>query len=208
MPFVDTNSGRLLYLHVPKTGGTSIEAWMKTVGPLNLYAFGSPIAFRCTPQHLRMSDIRELFEDAFFDAIFMTVRNPYDRVESEYRMRAVLGGQGFWNAYPSFSLWLEQALTATAKNPFHLGNHMRPQWEFLGNGVEVLKYEDGVETAIARMSTALNLPVPDTIPHLQKTSDTEIAIEWDTVDRIRVEEFYQKDFETFGYERHPCVGSR
>ncbi|MFV3078145.1 sulfotransferase family 2 domain-containing protein, partial [Niveispirillum fermenti] len=190
---------RLLYLHVPKTGGGAIETWLKTLAPLHFHSIGMPNALRCTPQHFRMADFRALFGDGWFDHAAMTVRNPYDRIASEYRMRAVLSGQGFWKAWPQFSLWLETNLEAATKNPFHLDNHLRPQWEFHGSGVEVLRYEDGLLAAAAHMAMLLGVEPPTELPRVHDTSEAQIEVSWDLSDRLRVQEFYRKDFEIFGY---------
>lgn len=198
MPFITLSGRNLLYLHVPKTGGTTIEAWMKTLAPLQFHS-GMPPALRCTPQHLRMVDFRTLFAPGFFDVAVMTVRNPYDRIASEFRMRAVLAGKSFWNSYPDFSIWLERTLEAAAKNPFHLDNHLRPQWQFHGTGVEVLKFETGLPAILARMGEIFGAEPPAEPGHHYDTASSGIAFEWDLADRLRVQEFYRKDFEVFDY---------
>lgn len=199
MPFVQIGSTRLLYLHVPKTGGGAIDAWLKTLAPLHFHTFGAPTALHCTPQHLRMADFRSLFGEGYFDHAVMTVRNPYDRIASEYRMRMVLEGGGFWKGGPKFSLWCESNLEAAAKNPFHLDNHLRPQWEFHGTGVEVLRYEDGLAAAAARIAALLGVPSPAELPRIHDTSGAGIEVGWDLADRLRVQEFYVKDLELFNY---------
>jgi hypothetical protein len=199
MPVIQHKNKRLLYLHVPKTGGSSIEAWLETLAPLQFRSVGVPTALRCTPQHFRMADFNALFTPGFFDHAVMTVRNPYDRIASEYRMRAVLGGKGFWQAFPSFSLWLETTLEQAARNPFHLDNHIRPQWQFTGTGVEVLRFEDGLPAIIGRIAELLNVPPPDEIPRIYDTSGSGIDVVWDLSDRLLVQDFYAKDFTLFGY---------
>lgn len=199
MPFIHHDGRALLYLHVPKTGGSTIEDWLRTIAPLRFHSVGTPQPMKCTPQHLRMNDFRELFGADYFDHVVMTVRNPYDRIASEYRMRAMLAGETFWKAAPSFSLWLEQTLEAAAKNPFHLGNHLRPQWQFLGDGVEVLKYETGLPAITARMAQILGVAAPDTLPRVFDTSAAHVTVEWDIADRLLVQEFYRKDFKVFDY---------
>ncbi len=199
MPILQYNTRRLLYLHVPKTGGGTIEAWLKTLGPLQFHSVGVPTALRCAPQHFRMSDFNALFGKGCFDHVVMTVRNPYDRIESEYRMRAVISGKGFWKASPTFSLWLEQNLEAVRKNPFHLDNHLRPQWEFHGSGVTVLPYELGLTEITARIASLLEVDPPKDLLRVHDTSTSEVEVTWDLADRLRVQEFYRKDFELFSY---------
>jgi hypothetical protein len=199
MPFVEIGTKRLLFIHVPKTGGGAIEAWLKTLAPLHFHSIGVPLALRCTPQHLRMADFRALFGDGYFDAAVMVVRNPYDRIASEYRMRATLARQGFWKDAPRFSQWLETNLAAVARDPFHLDNHLRPQWDFHGSGVEVLRYEDGLVQAAARIAELLDVPKPEELPRVNDTSFAGINVVWDLSDRLRVQDFYAKDFEVFNY---------
>lgn len=204
MPFIEFRSRRLLYLHVPKTGGSAIEAWLRTLSPLQLHSVGNPVAMHCTPQHLRMSDIRSLFSEGFFDDVVMTVRNPFTRIESEYRMHVILGKEGFWGSCPAFSLWLENTLGEAARNPFLFDNHLRPQWEFLGDEVEVLRYEDGLDAAVGRIAAMLGTEAPESLDQIYATAASGITVKWDAVDVLRVQDFYRRDFEVFGYDlTHP-----
>ena len=148
---------------------------------------------------MQMKDFHQLFGRDYFHNVVMTVRNPYDRMESEYRMRAVIDGEGFWKAWPSFSLWLEHALASQARDPYFLDNHLRPQWEFLGSEVEVLKFETGLAGVVGRIADILEVEPPLTLRHEYQTGDAGIGVEWDLVDRLRVQEVYRKDFEIFGY---------
>lgn len=200
MPFIELGSVRLLYLHVPKTGGGSLESWLTTHGRLHFHSVGVPHALRCTPQHLRMADFRAIFGEGYFTHVIMTVRNPFDRIASEYRMRAMIAGQGFWKASPTFSHWLETNLTTAASQPFHLDNHLRPQWDFFGSGVEVHRYEDGLESVARRMAEILSIPQAAPLPRVHDTSDSGVQVAWDAVDRLRVSEFYRRDFQQFGYD--------
>jgi len=197
MPFIQHDGKRVLLIHIPKTGGTSLENWMKTIAPLRLFTMGIPATSKCTPQHYRMQDIRALLGPGFFDHVVAVVRNPYDRIASEYRMRAQIAKEGFYKGLPDFSPWLEEWLTRQKREPFCMDNHLRPQWEFLGKEVELFRLEDGLAAPAARIAEKLGAPVPDTLPRDLKSDPLEI--EWDLVDRIRVREHYARDFETLGY---------
>jgi hypothetical protein len=199
VPFVEHNGKKILYIHIPKTGGGSIEKWMNSLANLRLFSIGIPNSLKCTPQHLRMSDIRDICGEGYFDYIFMTVRNPYDRVMSEYKMQSVLSGKGFWNAWPSFSHWLETNLEITRHNPYHLDNHLRPQWEFSGTGIKVFKFEEGIESIIKKVAMDIDAPPPTITPHKHSTETGNIDASFDMVDRIRTVDFYKRDFEVFGY---------
>lgn len=197
MPFIQHNGKRVLFIHIPKAGGTSVESWMKGIAPLRLFSMGVPHASRCTPQHFRAQDIRALLGEGFFDYALTIVRNPYDRIASEYRMRAQLAKESFWKGLPAFSAWIEENLDRQKREKFHLDNHLRPQWEFLGKDVEVFRLEDGLAAPLAAMASRLGVEPPEIPPH-ELRSDV-LEIDWEPSDRIRVQDHYARDFETFGY---------
>ena len=132
MPFIEHNGQRILFIHVPKAGGTSIERWMAGIAPLRLHSIGKPKPMRVTPQHLRLDDIDQIFGEDYFDHVLMVVRNPFDRLESEYRMQATLAEERLWGQAPKFGPWLENALERLQKDRHADDNHLRPQWEFGG----------------------------------------------------------------------------
>ena len=200
MPFIDWNNKRVLYVHVPKTGGTSIEAWLQTLAPLQLHSIGQPAALRCTPQHLHYKEIVTLLDAGSFDYAFMTVRNPFARIASEYHMRAEQQAAGFWQGAQSFPFWLENTLKKAAREPFVLDNHIRPQWEFTGTDVEVFRLEDGMEGILDQVATRIGAPAPDVIPHKMKTNSAAKSVPWDRADVIRTRKFYAEDFDEFGYD--------
>ncbi|MCB1379839.1 MAG: sulfotransferase family 2 domain-containing protein [Alphaproteobacteria bacterium] len=199
MPFIEYGGKRILFIHIPKTGGTTIENWLRSLGPVHFYSFGVPTASRCTPQHFRRQDFRDFFADGYFDYAFTMVRNPYHRIASEYRMRAMMQGGGFFKSWPSFSLWLEDNLAKQKSMPFHLDNHLRAQWEFIGSDVEVFRLEDGIEIALEKVSSKLGVAHPMDIPVEASTVAAPIAVNWDRVDRLRVQDHYSTDFREFNY---------
>lgn len=198
MPFIQHNGKRVLFIHIPKAGGTSVETWMKGIAPLRLFSMGVPHASRCTPQHYRAQDIEALLGRDFFDYALTIVRNPYDRIASEYRMRAQLARESFWKGLPAFSHWLEENLDQQKRNKFHLDNHLRPQWEFLGKAVQVFRLEDGLNAPLAAIAGQLGIEAPEQAPHELRSDPLEL--EWSPADRIRIRDHYARDFETFGYQ--------
>lgn len=197
MPFIQHNGKRVLFIHIPKAGGTSVESWMKGIAPLRLFSIGVPHASRCTPQHFRAQDIRALLGEGLFDYALTIVRNPYDRIESEYRMQAQMAKESFWKGLPAFSHWVEENLERQKHDKFHLDNHLRPQWEFLGKDVEVFRIEDGLAAPLAAMADRLGVQPPEIPPHELRSDALEI--DWGPADRIRVHEHYARDFEAFNY---------
>lgn len=200
MPFIEYDGNRILYIHVPKTGGGSVEEWMGTIAPLRFHTIGIPTFLKCTPQHFRMNDFVQIFGEGYFDFVFMTTRNPYDRILSEYKMHARFGGDGFWKAWPTFSQWLENSLDTAKKEPTVFDNHLRPQWEFLGTGVEPMRFENGIPAIIQHIAIRIGAPDPIIAPHKHSSEDFDIKVDFDLIDRLRIQDFYRMDFEILGYD--------
>lgn len=127
MPFIEVDGKRVLFIHIPKTGGTSVEAWLRTQGPLWLHSIGGPAVSRCTPQHYRLADIEHVLGEGYFDYAFAIVRDPYERLASEYKMRAAQQESGFWKVAQPFSYWAEVNLAKQKDHAFQWDNHLRPQ---------------------------------------------------------------------------------
>lgn len=86
---------KLIFIHIPKTAGGSIEKTLKIYGTENngdlkpdlniLYG----ILNKKILQHLTLKEILEITKNKFNDyKIFSFVRNPYDRIVSEYLWRS------------------------------------------------------------------------------------------------------------------------
>lgn len=201
MPFVEAQGRRVLFVHIPKTGGTSIEEAMEAVGPLRLCARAIPKALKVPPEHLTYPDLESLLGDDYFDYAFTVVRDPYARLESEYRMRSILSSQGLWGAMPRFSIWLDNALETVRRDRSHLANHFRPQVDFLGKAVKAFRYEDSLEAAVSEVGRATGLSLR--LPGVRRLDGASFAgvIRWQAHDVQRVNDFYRDDFETLGYPR-------
>jgi hypothetical protein len=205
LPYIELNSKRVLFIHVPRTGGTSVESWLASIAPLNLHSIGTPPFMRHTPQHLRYQDVKQILSGGAFDYCLAIIRNPFDRFASEFRLQATLQADGFWKSWVSFSAWAEENLNRTGFEPWHLDNHLRPQWEFLGDGVEVFRYEDGLEAPVHAIAKRLGVLPPSDIAWEYGTQSAGIPLQWDLPDRVRVQEHYQRDFAQLGYDPNPAA---
>lgn len=94
MPLLEAGQRRIFFAHIPKTGGTSVEAYMATKGRLSMTspderpAPGEPV----TAQHYHRDLYLPKLADTPVDAFFAILRDPVDRMVSEYRFR--LGKNG------------------------------------------------------------------------------------------------------------------
>ncbi len=207
MPFIEYQGRRSLFVHVPKTGGTSIESWFGTIAPLRFFQHGAPQALKCTVQHLTYTDIRLMLGDDYFDYAFAIVRNPFRRLESEYRMRSDQASDGMFGRIPAFPIWLRGQIEAMQKGVFHQDGHLRPQIDFVSSRIEIFRFEEGIDRIIAQVAARTGLPLPAETPHDMQAQrfdpDRHGAPDWDLPLVDLVQRAYAADFETFGYDRNP-----
>lgn len=206
MPTIQFEGRNILYMHVPKTAGMSVEAWLDSLAPVHLsttYTGGWTHTLRCSPQHLDANDIGRLFRDGFFAYAFLFVRNPYARMESEYRYLRSQGRLRLMPADrgepPAFARWAVREMEAAEEDPWTLDNHLRPQWEFVYPGADCFKLEDGLAKGLAIAAARIGAPAPQAIPSLNRTTGLEIETLWSFEARDLVARRYARDFEQFGY---------
>jgi Sulfotransferase family len=201
VPYIESQGKRILFIHIPKTGGTSIEASMKLVGELSLCCLAIPPVMKVPPEHFTWSDCAALFPEEYFDYAFTIVRNPYERMESEYRMRVVLNRQGLWGATEKFSVWLANSISQARRDRHFLANHFRPQVEFLGSGVRVFRYEIGLDKIMAQVSDQSGIQISLIEEKLLSGVAYGQEITWGAQDIHLVNEFFRADFEALGYQK-------
>jgi hypothetical protein len=204
VPFVSHAGHNVLFVHIPRTGGTTVEHWLETLGTVRLRSGSIPQFSKVTPQHLRMNDAEEFLGEDFFAYAFAIVRNPFERIASEFRARRALTEESFWKSSPRFPTWLENSLEAARRNPFHLDHHLRPQWDFVTSRVKVFHYEEGLESILARVASDIGAPAPGELPRKLATQ-RDSSIRFDIAERERILAAYDRDFELFGYDRTPPV---
>ena len=163
---------------------------------MTLFSPTLPDGLRICPQHLQMNALKTLLGNQGWNWAFTIVRNPYERMESEYAWRTDMQ---FKNSdfRPDFSSWLIENLGASKKNPFHLDNHFRRQVEFIDIDVKVYKLETELMQAAQAVAKHLEIESPTTLG-VDNVSGRP-AVEWSTEALEMVNEYYENDFITFGY---------
>tara|TARA_Y100000310_G_scaffold344816_1_gene459720 strand:+ start:21696 stop:22385 length:690 start_codon:yes stop_codon:yes gene_type:complete len=198
MPLFKIRNQQVAFVHLPKTGGSSIEHWLEERAESTLLLSKFPAqSMKTTPQHISISDIQLLANRKQFDVAFAIVRNPFRRLESEFRYRMHLNETSDEEAV-YFSPWVLKTLHQYNKNAWVYDNHIRPQHEFLDKTVKVFKFEDGLLNVANAVSNALNIESPEQLPHEKNSS--KVPLFWTKEAIEATSEFYQRDIEVFGYE--------
>lgn len=199
MPIFRINDRHVLFIHVPKNGGTSVTAMLESVGEklfderIDLGRVG----FR--PRHLHGEILNRIFLPTMIDHAFLVVRNPVARMVSEYRYQSRRGGLR-WQRLLHFDAWLSVSLSMAGRRPEYRENHFRPQVEYLCFGAEVHRMEDGLARIPARLSAVTCLAEMPEIPARNVTrKDRSVRMSKRSLSRIL--DRYAEDFERFGYTR-------
>lgn len=194
MPIFYTDKTAVLYIHVPKTGGSSIEALFLASGYDHYFLHTRHSAMtrtlRCSPQHYHADLLEACFDLARFDLIFMTVRHPVARMLSEYKMRMPDGQDP--------DPWVHKMLDRVRDDPFLLDNHLRPQVAFHVPGAQVFRQEDRFDAEWAENMNRMLVHPLRFRPMTRLASKTrDLQLSADAV--ARIEAHYAADIAQFGY---------
>lgn len=204
MPLLEANGRRIFFAHIPKTGGSSVEAYMAAKGQLSLMSPGRPLPGEpVTAQHYHRELYLPKLAGTRVDAWFAILRDPVDRLISEYCFRLRRGPGlhaldpriwfGRWpvklegrSRHLTFAEWVDAAFGACRRDPCVNDNHIRPQADFVCDGMTLFAFEEGLEPVFRWIDAQTDgLPVegrfevkrnsgrrPDVTPALrQKISD-------------------------------------
>lgn len=198
MPIIQLNDKYVLFIHIPKTGGASIEQAFRNFGKVSMFdARHNNPNFHCSPQHFHLAPLKRLLPFDLFLYKFTIVRNPFSRLVSEYRMRF---GNKFLkgDSIPAFDQWVESIFLEYKKNNWLYDNHIRPQTEFINNTLVIFRFEEGIPSIIEKLHLQINLPLPEkSLPHRQKSILVPVSLSTETV--AAIVEFYNEDFCKLNY---------
>ncbi len=181
--------GDFVFIHINKTGGTSIAQ-----------AVGLP-----QKRHLHVKEVIELIgEEAFSNAVvFAVVRNPWDKVVSHYKYRVKTNQTGMGDHHISFKDWVKQTY-GPQKNPLYYDNPSmfatHSEWLKDEQGVirvsHILRFEN---LAADYGELATKLGIKRDLPHLNAGSKGSFESYYDPETADMVKAWFQEDIERFGY---------
>lgn len=196
MPLYRHNGKLVLFVHIPKTGGSTVEEVLAGTGASQAMKYHKLLGFsNATPQHMHWEMLKAWLPPGFYDYAFAVVRHPLSRLVSEYHYRASI----VQTPLPVFETWVNQKFNHFKDNKYLNDNHIRPQTAFLGSGVEVFKMEDGLEAPIHAALDRLGIPKDCVeVHHARKSAKLSVDVTEKTLDRIR--KFYDSDFTALNYD--------
>lgn len=150
MPVFTRNDTSLFFIHIPKTGGSTIRTVAKHFGWEESFSIRKKKLkdiqyYKASPQHIHADVLKQVFNFDVFDQIFTLVREPFSRLKSEYYWQQSRG-----LTTKGVSEWIDRTFEQYTSDPYIFDNHIRPQSEFIPdhNNTQIFKLEEnGVQKA-------------------------------------------------------------
>jgi len=194
----------ILFIHVPKTGGTAIETFFRAVGFAGFFDPPSYMPVRpylkVPPAHYDYEVLRRLFDlDSLYS--FAVVRHPVKRMISRYRWAVDKSTAAESFVKMDFSTFLRQSIAEYRRNENVGAGHMKPQVRFVGEKVtKIFKYEAGLDAIVRRVLEDIGFNPQGELKLPLINASTQRAIEPSADDIRLIRDFYAEDFEAFGYD--------
>lgn len=210
---------RFLFVHIAKTGGTSIRAalrryrwgWPYSV-PLGICSLMSQatrprhvlgIKF---PRHAKAVAAKEMLPTDFYDSLFKftVVRNPWDlQVSSFHHLKRE--HPDLVAEIPDFSTFIRAKFDPQRPYNFLLDISREQQWEYVSdvNGARIVDFIARYETLAEDYRTICErIGIdPPALPHHRRAGDrTHYRSYYDDALREIVGNHYARDVELFGYD--------
>ena len=157
MPIYKKNGKAVLFVHIPKSAGTTVDHVFLSNGWQVTFQDGGGRAdtilrhLKCSFQHFHATLLTQMINPNSFDAVFTILRDPISRLQSEYRWRMEHGS----GPQMEFNAWVTRMFRAYYRNRFVLDNHIRPQRQFILPGAQITALENGLEHTISGLSAQL-----------------------------------------------------
>ena len=198
MPVFSKGEKSILFVHIPKCGGSSISRiFQKNNWEESFSIKGKSISeieyLKTSPQHYHEEIIKNIFDISKFNKIFTVVRNPFNRLKSEF----------YWQLNQKISTnkspedWFDNVLEKYNQNNYIYDNHIRPQNEFIWEKLHIFKLEEGLKKVYEYVFDKRFLYIKE--PKLKKMKyDQNIEGQFLKI-KSKIEDFYAKDYELLKY---------
>jgi len=211
----------LIFVHIPKTGGTSIEIALGLTRP-DQFVSPTPLKYLSpenkTPQHLTWRELVKNLPAEFVRTAysFSFVRNPWDRFVSEYLWRR----EWFFRIQPpqhsfyysaddlvtldAFTKLLRSSRPVRTNAIYGLDSHLESQLSFLTDessriAVDFVGRFEYFEADFARVTKRLGLPALGSIHAMRSRRNGDYRMYYSDYSREAVAKFYVQDIQAFGY---------
>ena len=210
---------KAIFVHIPKTGGTSVEAALgmhgdKTdigVTPYYNQSVDREHLYGQDLQHMTAGQLRHFLDDAaIFEQYFKfaIVRNPWERIVSTFAWANQKWARGIKLARDEFARSVREVYTAVRRSPdaaqaLLASPHLRPQLFYLVDGskrllVDYVARHETLGSDWERICACLG--ISRALPERMKSHHSAYRDYYDDETRGMVAELYAEDAQFFSYE--------
>ena len=207
--FRDINT---LYIHVPKTGGVSIDFFLAKYSSIDYYAGDNTI---CSYEHYTPNMLKSIISDYDNLIKFATFRNPYDRIVSLYHWSGYDKELSFnefiikvkeYFQEDSWIKYFDGIIDISLVNKKKLDAillidscHLLPQHYYYRENIEVLKFEN-LNAQFNTFLRKINLPNNEYLDKFNTSTHDKYHKYYDQkTNRDIIYTIYKKDFEILNY---------
>ena len=183
---------KAIFIHVPKTGGSSVNAALKPYCDEEKYAEAHPLQ----SAYYNFCDADNYYQFSF-------VRNPFSRLISSYNYLRQ-GGKSQYDRDARDRLGLQEKTFkefAKSFNPVDSAIHFKPQIKFFNKDIDKIKIFklENIQSDFNLVCSKIGIP-RQKLSHKNKSKHKHYTEYYDDATREIVSEKYAKDIEYFGYE--------
>ncbi len=198
---VHSHDKKIIFIHIPKCGGTSIEFAFDLKTPKDGYG----IKNRKAMQHYLWHDYKRELGDKIFNNYFKfaIVRNPYTRFISEYYWCSIskIGNKG-GQSIDSFITYCKGIVDKRQYNKTAHHDHFMPQYLYVYDDNDSLKVNklfkyENYQAVQKFMLNKYNVKVG----HVMKGKYDKNKVILTQSQKDRIYEIYKQDFIRFGYQK-------
>lgn len=193
MPFCEEK--KLLFIHIPKTGGTSIEHSFRDFNK----EIGVGIKDNKAMQHYTYFDYKKNLSEYFNNFMkFSIVRNPYSRIVSDFYF---LNSMKDFKTFRNMDEYLDYAEDCINTNNFNrtiYDDHFMPQYYYLEDITNIKIFKTEKRGQLNNFLESYGLE----IYHKNKMRKGVKPINLTREQANRINKLYRIDFKIFGYRMH------
>jgi hypothetical protein len=197
MPLFTKEGLSVLFLHIPKSGGTSVNAAFQNQGfrahylqdKIDQWHTGRTIS----PQHYHFDIIRQIIDISQISFCFALIRDPLSRLVSEFKHQRSAGIAKDDN----FVEWYDRIKKIKETNPSCFDNHLRPQVDFVHSSINLYAFPGMLSELQADFMRISNLSL--SFPVLNTRSTDKQASLVSLAKQTTAESDYSEDIALYNY---------
>ena len=186
---------KFVFIHIPKTGGSSIEKCLKKYSTDKITGNENNVQVICNKtnnnyKHATLQQHKNIYGDIISDYFkFTVIRNPWDRLISLWHW----GGNGNFNKKKFINKIKTRSKEQGAWAP--MVNYICKDNKILVD--KIVRFEN-LDKEFHQTMNKMDIKI--TLPHINKTKHRNYTSYYDDELKTIIEQYYKKDIELFNYK--------